>query len=290
MKRAFLATLLVAGTASSFASADDKAVCLDAADKGQTARSAHHLREAREQFRRCVRKECPAVVQKDCATWLESVGAQMPTVIVRAKDATGADIIDVRVTVDGNAFSDKLDGQAVAMDPGAHAFHFEMADGTKVDRQVLIVEAQKNQTVEAVLQKGGPPPAASSGNAAPAPVDQTRASGGSSTWKTIGWVAGAVGVVGLGAGIAFGAVAMNDKNSAGCDGDTHTCVAGPLHDARNAATISDVGFIAGGVLVAAGLGLVLFGPSGSKEATATVRLVPSVALHGGGLVVGGAFR
>jgi len=272
------------------ASADDKAACLSASQQAQNLRDAHKLVEAREQLRACARKECPVVVQKDCVTWLGEVEKSLPTVVVTAKDADGSDLADVRVTVDGNGFLEKLDGSAVPIDPGMHAFHFARSDGATVDRQVLVREGQTDQGIAVVLKRP-PAPVASAPAPAPAVVSEPAqksapSSGRSSAWRTIGWVLGGVGLVGVGVGTAFGLVTLGDKTNAHCD-VANFCDAGPLKNARSSATIADVGLIAGGVLVAGGLTLVIVSPGRAQEGTARVRLAPMVGAVSGFVIGGG---
>jgi hypothetical protein len=276
------------------ASADDKAACINAAQQAQNLRDAHKLVEAREQLRVCARRQCPGVVQRDCLTWLGEVEKSLPTVVVTAKDEAGVDIADVKVTVDGDALLDKLDGSAVPMNPGMHAFHFAGSDGATQDRQVLVREGQTNQGVAVVLKKVSatpmaPPPSLVAPAVSPAPAPSAPvASGGSSAWKTVGWVLGGVGVVGLGVGTAFGVAATSNKKNANC-GTDNLCDAGPLSSARSAAVGADVGFIAGGALLAAGVALVLIAPGAGHEGQASVRITPIVAAGGGAVVVGGGW-
>ena len=81
MKTALLVALGASATlATTAALADDKAACLSASQQAQNLRDAHKLVEARAQLRVCARKECPAVVQRDCLTWLGEVERSLPTV------------------------------------------------------------------------------------------------------------------------------------------------------------------------------------------------------------------
>jgi len=288
MKPVLLAGLLASTVlASAAARGDDKTECIEASQKGQTARDAHKLIEAREQFRVCARQQCPAVVQKDCASWLDGVERSLPTVVVRARDGAGADLVDVPVTVDGALLTTRLDGQAIPMNPGSHAFHFELADGTSADLRVLVTEGAQNQIVAVVLARAAPLPAPP---APPPPVITTVVpppGGGSSSWRTVGWVVGAAGVVGLAVGAVSGVMAMNDKNSANCA--DKLCDAGPLGSARGAATASDIGFIGGGALLAAGVALVLLSPGGGHEAATLFRVAPMVGASGGGMTLAGTW-
>jgi hypothetical protein len=61
------------------------------------------------------------------------------------------------------------------------------------------------------------------------------------------------------------------------------------NDARNAATLSTIGFIAGGTLVAAGVVLWIAAPRSSAPATGAVRVAPEVARDYGGITVAGAW-
>jgi hypothetical protein len=263
--------------------ADDKAACLDAAAKGQRLRGSHQLIEAREQMRTCAAAQCPAVVQTDCARWLDEVEAALPTVVLTAKNGSGVDLFDVKVSVDGKPFASKLDGQGAAMNAGPHTFHFEGADGTSVDEQVLIKEGEKNQIVSVVL--GALPPPVSGPAGLPATVPQSEPAT-SSAWKTAGWVLGGVGVAALGVGTVFGIVAMSDKNAAHCVNGL--CDPGKASGIKSAALISDVGWISGGALLLTGAALVLFTPRGHAEA-ASVRVAPLAIAGGGGALLEGAW-
>lgn len=316
----------VAGAFASSAMADDKA-CLDAATKGQRFRDTHKLLEARDQLRICAAASCPTVVQSDCAGWLASVERALPSIVVTARDSTGTSLIDVKVTVDEQPFLARLEGRAVSIDPGPHTFRFEGPGGATLEQVVVAAEGEQNQRVAVVLGKKaatttepGParerPPepqpqpasdgsARSAGTAGAAPGEAGSASGGTTTppdrggsrggspWKTVGWVAAGAGVVGLGLGAVFGMMAIGDLNQAQCN-PNHVCFTGPLNDARSAAAVSSVGFVAGGVLAAAGVGLVLFAPSrsgggGEGQAGAAAVLSPVLARDGGGLRLGGSW-
>jgi hypothetical protein len=250
------------------AHAADRAACMDAVSQGQTLLDQHKLVEARDQFRVCAAAGCPSVVQADCANWLASVDTSIPAVLV-----------DVKVRVDGQPFALRLDGDARALDPGPHVLHFEAADGATLDRQVVILEGTKDQVVDVVLGPSPPPTAPPS----PATPD-------TNVWRTVGWAAGALGIVGIGVGTAFGFAAMGDKNGAHCNA-LGQCEPGPLGDARSAAVGSDIGLIAGGVLLTGGAALVLFGPRANSQETTTSRLeaAPLFGMTGGGVSVRGSW-
>jgi hypothetical protein len=285
------------------ARADDKAACLDAASKGQRLRATHKLVEASEQLRVCAASQCPAVVQSDCAHWLADVESALPTLVFAAEDVTGRDLVDVTVSADGRRITSKLDGQAVPLNPGSYTFHFESSGRPSVDRQVRVQEGEKNEGVAVVFEAGVPAPAAPApavpAPAVPAPSVPALAVAGagsaeaiepSGPWKTVGWVLGGAGVVGLAVGAASGVVALKDKSAAQCDANG-VCNPGTVGGIKSAARVSDVGWIAGGVLLAGGAALVLFAPGASRGATAaaTVTVVPVVGPTGGAIMARASF-
>jgi hypothetical protein len=300
MKRPLSLGLIAGVVLASIPAFADDAACLDAATKGQRFRDTHKLIEARAQLRICAAYACPPVVQSDCAGWLASVEKALPSVVVTAKDDAGASLIAVKVTVDGQPFATKLEGEAVPINPGSHTFHFEGPGGATIDQVVVAAEGEQNQRVAVVLTGKAPlpgtppssPSATASGGAdGGASTTPPGASGAGGAWKTIGWVAAGVGAVGVGVGAVFGVMAIGDHDSAKCNAQ-NVCFSGPLNDARTAATVADVGLIVGGALVAAGLGLVLFAPgggSGEEHPAATAVMAPVAAPGGGGLAVGGTW-
>jgi hypothetical protein len=297
-----LAATLAALALSSTARADDAAACNDAFEQSQLRRDEGKLLEARKLMRACGRPTCSATRQKLCGEWLKDVESRVPTVVLSAKDASGADVVDVSVMMDGVPLAASLDGREIDVDPGPHTFVFQRADGSKVETKAVAVERGKGKVVAVAFgQAAAPTPPAAPTPApgtqappppvapAPAPAPAAPEASGGSTWKTVGWVLGGAGVVGLGVGTIFGVVAINDNSAAHCNA-ANQCLAGPLGSARGAAAASDVGFIAGGVLLAGGAALVLFGPSGGSEKPApTAAITPVVGPAGGGLALGGTW-
>ena len=291
MKAWMLLASLAILTADRPASADDKAACLDAADQGQQLRSAHKLIEARDRFRVCAAAGCPAVVQSDCAAWLDAVEKDLPTVVLIAKNVAGGTMVDVRVSVDGKPLQSRLEGEAVPLNPGSHTFHFEAASGVTHDEQAVVPEGGKNQLVTVVMGAPQGAPSAEHGTApattGPQSVAASDPGGSSSSLRTWGWIVGGTGVAGLAVGTIFGLVAMGDKNGANCVNDV--CNQGTTGPIKSNALISDVGWIAGGLLTAGGISLLLLSPSGRADHAGWMRVAPLVASHGGGVGVDGSW-
>ena len=266
----------------------EKATCLEAMSRGQTLRDSHKLLEARDRFRVCARAVCPTLVQNDCGGWLSDVERTLPTMVVTAHSSAGGDLYAVKVSMDGHLLLASLDGEAMPVNPGLHTFHFESAGMVPTDRQALVKEGGKEQSVVGVLTPVAPPP--------PPPktvltTPPTTSSG--SGVRTAGFILGGIGIAGLAAGAVAGILALSAKSS-DCPDDV--CKPGDKSTVTTDAHISTAGFIAGGVLLAAGAGMVIFAPrSANAHPETALRLVPifgsggAGAGGGAGLKVGSSF-
>ena len=115
----------------------------------------------------------------------------------------------------------------------------------------------------------------------------------------IGLIAGGVGVAGLAVGTIFGFKAKSKENAANancwpndntrCNHEGVTMIA----DGRTAASISNIGFIGGGIAIAGGALIYLTAPKAAPErATATlheIRLMPVTTPSASGLWLDGKF-
>jgi hypothetical protein len=284
------------GSVSSLAWADPaptKAQCLEAHTKGQDLRRDGRLSAAREQFRTCGGSACPALVRDDCTRRLDELDKAQPTVVFEVKDGAGRDVSGLRVTVDGELPVGHLEGAPLSVDPGDHTFRFEAAGQTPVISSLVIRETEKNRHERIVMGNSSPTLASPAASAPPplaappvtAPSADTKAGGGSAT-KTLGLVVAGVGVAGLVVGSIFGAEALSAKG-AHCGSD-ELCDPGWASTTESRATISTVGFVAGGVLAAGGVALFLLAPSGTTEAPApSVAVSPLVGPSTGGFQFAG---
>src|SRR4051812_35283843 len=102
------------------ARADDKAACVAASTKGQTLRDEGKLLRARDELLACAKDSCPDIVRGYCAQWLGEVDKRLASVVIRARGSKGEDLVDVRVTMDGNPLVTKLEGRSISIDPGEH--------------------------------------------------------------------------------------------------------------------------------------------------------------------------
>jgi hypothetical protein len=281
--------------ASPSARALTKDQCVDANTSAQSRRREGKFGAAREQLTLCIDSRCPGIVRYDCTQRLDELERAQPTIVFDAKNAAGDDVVLVHVTVDGVALADILDGRALGVDPGPHVFTFETAGQPATTVRLVLKEGEKDRRERIVL--GGPAEASPvPASAAPAVTGASRGEG----QRVAGLVLGAVGLAGLGVGAVFGALTLHDWSSSQSEcGSPTSC---PSHDdavsdhdrAETASTISTVGFITGGVLLATGLAVWLTSPSsrdepGRASASLHVRAAPVVAPGLAALSVTGRF-
>jgi hypothetical protein len=105
---------------------------------------------------------------------------------------------------------------------------------------------------------------------------------GPSPRVTLAWALIGAGTAAVAAGAAAGGIAVVNKDAAHCDVDRR-CDAGPLGTARTAAAVADVGFVAGGALLAAG-GTFFFLQARHASSESAWTVVP-LSTGGGGLGV-----
>lgn len=203
---------------------DATAACISAHVEGQRLDRAGALREAREALVRCSRPSCPSLLVQECAALLTEVDAAIPTVVFALSDAEGRDVADARVLEGGAVVAARLDGKAIALDPGEHTFRFERPGADPIAVTVVVREGDKGRRIAAVL----PDPQAS------IPF------GDGASIPPLTWAFGAVGAVGLGVFAGFGAAglfARSDLEDRGCKPE---CPDSDVDSARNLFLVADV--------------------------------------------------
>jgi hypothetical protein len=211
MKPSLVATslflLLVTGNAQA-AGKLTKNQCIDAAEEGQSLRDKGKMSEARTRFVTCASAECPSVVAKECASWLNDMEARIPTIVLGAVDATGADLVDVKVTLDGKPFAEKLGGTQQPIDPGPHKLRFEYKNANPVEENVVVQERQKGRAIQAKFTDVNAPTATPPTTPGKGPGDDKEKPGP----PVAAFVLGGVGIVSLGVGAYFGLAGYSQFN------------------------------------------------------------------------------
>jgi hypothetical protein len=179
-----------------------KKECAKAYVEAQKLKKDSAFLKARQQLIVCAKDECMAAVKKDCLGWLDEVNAAIPSIVIAAKGPDGKETFDVKLSIDGQAVSDKLDVKAIELDPGTHKLVFEYAGQEPVEQEVILRQGERNKEIAVSFAKEAPPAAAP----APTPEPDTGPTPTPTPAKhkppVLAYVLGGVGVVALG-GTAF---------------------------------------------------------------------------------------
>lgn len=262
--------------------------CLRANAAAAHLRNEHKLRAAREQLLVCASQSCPGDIRVECARRVIDVNMSIPTIVFEAKDPAGNDLTAVAVTMDDKPLVDRLDGTAIALDPGPHAFRFEASGQPAVDKAFVLLEGQKDRRERVVV---GTPPVTLSSDAASPPDDaamedplpmatqdtSTRTSPPAwvrnGTLTTVGMVTSGLGLLGVAVGTVFGVEALSKKHDAGCNSSSvcpDDIAANTLRSSRSAGNLSTAFFLAGGIVEAAGVTMWIVGRTSEIRASAQI--------------------
>ena len=284
---ALVALLSIAGSASA-----DVQACISASEKGQRARSAGKLREAREQFLICGADSCPTLVRHDCNQWNSELSQTLPTVVFGAHDEQGRDLFDVAVSMDGQPLVKKLDGKSVTVDPGKHTFRFEAEGHPPVDQVALVKEGERARAINVTFSAGA-------GATTSAPTSEEK--GPARGHTPFPWIMVGIGAAAMGAGAIIAVTAP--EHPANCNQDTKTCARrdgeseADFRDRQEIAATADSQPILGYAIAGGGLALVAGGllwhflePTTGEEKSATnLRVLPWTTGQSSGLTLGAAF-
>lgn len=191
--------------------------CLEAHELGQSARLNGHLVTARRALRQCTATGCPALVSRDCASWLADVEQQLPSVIFRAvKD--GSDVETLRVREGEQVLTESLTGRALELDPGPHHFTAELS-GFPAQHATYVLQAGDKSRVVLFRFDTPPPAAPAPPSATPAPAPVADSAPTERPIPTLSYAFGGVALAALVAGGVLGgmAVAERDELSGRCE-------------------------------------------------------------------------
>ena len=249
---------------------------------GRAESKAGHLLEARALFKRVIaEKIAPSApreflgAQESARTELEAVEARIGHVTITVHSASGQSFA-VRLD-DADVARSALD-QPIDVDPGSHRIVVAPDVGAAETRTVTVAEgARETVAIELALARVDPKGVVTApGPSATAPPRDLLAPA---------LISLGASVAGLGVGAVFGGLTLAKTSAirAHCVGDV--CPSGQQSAAKGAstmATISTVGFIAGGVLAATGVTLLVLRPKPKAPSV-------GIAIGPGSVLAQGAF-
>jgi hypothetical protein len=200
--------------------------------------------------------------QRKAAEERKALQPRIPRLVIRLEGKVPDDTV---VTLDGHTVPPALVGVKQPVDPGEHVIEARGA-GTSADKKIALSEGQVLELPIRLVARDDDRGDVRDG----VPKDATEDDGGA-VLSTVGWIAAAVGGAGLVVGAVTGGLAISKKNSleAGCpNGDCPPPLHGDVDEFETLRLTSTVSFIAGGVLAAAGITLVVTGAvTGSSAST-----------------------
>jgi hypothetical protein len=198
----------------------------------------------------------------------------------------------LRLWIDGRRLPSIAIGLGRKLDPGSHVIVVK-ADGFEKTLTVQVLE-RESKDVPIDLAPPPPPPApvaSQPASAAPPPEASAETPRRRPPWMTVGVVSLAAGGVGVVLGAVTGAMSLSQTSTIQSQCTAGVCprtlsdgsdTASAISNARTLATISDVGFIVGGVLAAVGVTFVVLGSSHHTSSMA-------LELGPGSVTLGGTF-
>src|SRR5207244_4134530 len=85
------------------------------------------------------------------------VDAEMPSIVVVAKDASGATLTLARLAIDGADAAVPAEGKSLPLDPGGHDVHVEVEGAPPMDKHVELARGAKGVRVELAVASAWSP-------------------------------------------------------------------------------------------------------------------------------------
>lgn len=251
--------------------------------EGRALEQLGRLVEASEAYVRTTRfrltDESPRAFQEAVQEANSALGTLRPRIpkLTLALGGPGAKSPDLVVLLNGKPLPAALIGVPAPIDPGKHEIVVRGADGKELRRSVDLAEGQA-RTVTLEVASGG------AVTAREQPTDASGSTPAASTSKpALVWIAGGVGVAGLGVGIVGGVLATGRHSDATAACPNLRCAPGSAGqddvDAfRTLRTVSTLGYVVGVVGLGTAATLWLTAP---KERGVALAVGPaSATLHG----------
>lgn len=200
--------------------------------------------------------------QADAQTELDALQPTIPSVVIVVKGAAPS---AVHLSLDGAPMPSELVKEATPIDPGSH--HLEgVLDGRTVTKDFeLKVQEQKRVVLSFKAEAEPEPSAAAAPASTTSAADTSVATSSGNTRRTLGWVTLSVGAAGLVFGGVTGVLTLTKRSAldeGGCKSPDNcpARLSGDIDSYNSMRTLSTVGFVAGGVLAAAGAVLLFTTP------------------------------
>jgi hypothetical protein len=235
-------------------SQNDQLACVRAYEAAQEHRLASKLLASRQDLLTCREESCKAFISKACNDWLAEVNAALSTVTFDVWQGERA-IAEVRVSDNGTALLNRVDGDPVELDPGEHLFELQIPGADPIQKRVVLQPAEKNRLVRVFF------PVAKTIDEKP--VSESPASPSSSPWP---YIFGSVGGLGLSGFAVLGIWGISRENDLRDQCAPHCSHTGVL-SVRRQYLAADISLGVGVLALSAGAYLWFSAPDKSAKAT-----------------------
>ncbi len=276
--------------------------CTRAHAAGQREENAGHLKEALASFQECASDaECPLPIRNECTQLYTTVEGRLPTIVFSIVDAHGNDLVDVKTSSGDTLIASSLDGRPVAVNPGLHAFRFELPSGEVLTKSIVVRQGEKDRIVALKLPRSDFGSTEATDDSSERATLETAASNPSLKVPLGSWIAYGVGVAALGTWGTFALLGRNgEKGLEQCAPDCTSSMQGDYDAMKRDYLIADVSLgVAGAAAVAGTVILLTMGRRGKtssdgapKMATRRPRplsLAPALGRASWGLTLAGHY-
>jgi hypothetical protein len=251
-----IACLFLAALSPAMSARADQEACLAAHERAQLERMHARYLEARQQLLLCAQAECPAVVRADCKGWLQEVESSLPSVVFAPADERGRDLLEARVSSEAGLLSERMDGRAIAIDPGVHKLRVEAPGFAPAELELSVREGEKRRLVRVVLH---PSQAGLRDPADAAQLEQTKSARRARWLMLSGYVLGGLGVASLATGVAIGTIGKRKLDALHEQACEPLCDEAEVDAGQDKYEAANVAFGVGAGLLGAGLFTWLWG-------------------------------
>jgi hypothetical protein len=132
--------------------------CTSAYQAAERLERENHLLAATKSWQACAKAACGAFLHHECTFRHAQVEGDIPSVVPVITDAAGAPLTDAQVAMDGQLLVAKIDGHAIAIEPGIHEFTFRNGSGLLATETVVVSQGQRNRLIAVALRGSDSPP------------------------------------------------------------------------------------------------------------------------------------
>jgi hypothetical protein len=209
-------------------------VCLSAHESAQRLRRDGRFLEARQQLLQCAQANCPRVVRNDCTSWASEVETSTPSLVFAVASSLGGDLAEVRVSANGVPLLSRLDGRAIAVDPGVYTLRFEADGHQPLEETITVRESEHSRFVRVELAALPAAAVAAPARLAPSSPANRR------VWPTSSIVLGSLTLAAAGTALGFGVWGKREYNRVDDRCGPQPCADSEVDAGKRAYVLADV--------------------------------------------------